>query len=344
MIILYLLLILIAFPKVKLAEFHSDYLSLKSTNAIKGIFAVLILCTHLESYLVLSNNWFDIAFLTIRDYLAQLIVAVFFFYSGYGIIYSISHKESYPQYFFRKRLLKVLLHFDFAVLCYIILQLCLDRTYSISDYLLSCIGWVSVGNSNWFIFVILALYFATFISLRITSQIKQQYKTNAIIILIAIYCALLWLVLVKTKPGMYWWFDTIATFPLGMCYAVYANRIESKLSYSKYWWPSFVFILILFLAWHRRFGVDVYGICSAIFCILITIGSMRIKLNNIILQWLGTYSFSLYIMQRWPMLILVHFGLNKDCTLFVCISIPLALMIAFLFQHLLNKIDKRLFC
>ena len=79
-------------------------MSLEATSAIKGIFAVLILYSHIESYLSISENWYDVAFTKVKNYHGQLIVAMFFFYSGYGVMFSIMRKQNYAKSFFKNRI------------------------------------------------------------------------------------------------------------------------------------------------------------------------------------------------------------------------------------------------
>lgn len=89
-------------------------------------------------------------------------------------------------------------------------------------------------------------------------------------------------------------------------------------------------------------GSDIYGVCSCLFSLLIVLSCIKVKLDNIVLQWLGTYSFSIYIMQRWPMILLTYFGVNENKWLFVTFAIPSALLTAWFFNKILNMIDKKL--
>ena len=80
---------------------------------------------------------------------------------------SYKRKPNYKKNFLRNRVLKILIHFDIAVLLYIILQFSLGKRYHFGEYMGSLIGWNTVGNSSWFIFDILALYVIFYFSLHI---------------------------------------------------------------------------------------------------------------------------------------------------------------------------------
>lgn len=342
MVILFILLAILTLCGVRYSKFHEDYLSLSATNAVKGVFAVIILYRHMPEYMHFSDSWLDQSFVAIDSYLAQLIVAMFLFYSGYGIMLSVAKKPNYIDSFFKNRIIKILTHFDIAVLSFILLQLCLGKMYSRGEYLLSWIGWFSVGNSNWFIFDILALYLITWTVLLFHTYIKRISNTS-IIFMHLLLVASLWGGLYILKPGRHWWIDTLLTYPFGMLYAVNKQRIDKFLRNTSSYFLALSALLVTFVVWHYYMWVDQYGICSCIFCMLISVLTMRFQFNNKALQWLGTYAFAIYIMQRWPMLIYVHQGWNSSSLLFVCLSIPSALSIAYLFQYLLKRLDNRFF-
>ena len=94
-----------------------------------------------------------------------------FFYSGYGVMESLKVKgNNYLNDFAKKRLGTTLLNFDVAVCCFFLLNYMIGKTLTIEDVLLSLIGWSSVGNSNWYIFVILLCYLAFYISFGISKE------------------------------------------------------------------------------------------------------------------------------------------------------------------------------
>ena len=66
-------------------------------------------------------------------------------------------------------------------------------------------------------------------------------------------------------------------------------------------------------------------------------------IGNPVLQWLGKNVFPLYILQRLPMLVLAHFGLNQNIALFMVLSLIFTLLLAWGFSACMNIIDKKLF-
>ena len=73
-----------------------DCLEKEQCNTIKGVSIALVFISHIASYVGASGYAYeafgDQAFQLIRSLLGQLIVVMFFFYSGYGIMESIENK------------------------------------------------------------------------------------------------------------------------------------------------------------------------------------------------------------------------------------------------------------
>ena len=95
----------------KRGAFFDDYSAPKQTAAINGIFSLLIFLSHSSQYLTL-NEAIDKPYSLLCMYLGQLVVATFLFFSGYGMMESISKKgQSYIKSMPSKRLFKTWYHF-----------------------------------------------------------------------------------------------------------------------------------------------------------------------------------------------------------------------------------------
>ena len=142
-------------------------MSVPQTQAIKGFFVVTVFFSHFCSY-VHFGAWYDSAIQVYCRFFGQLMVAPFLFYSGYGIFESVKKKGiEYVRALPKRRILKVLLHFDFAVLLFLLLDFVIGRPVSLSEFVLSLVAWQSIGNSNWFIFAILCAYAFAYVGLSL---------------------------------------------------------------------------------------------------------------------------------------------------------------------------------
>lgn len=338
MTILLLILVVVCLWGLRFPGYDSSYLSLDRANAIKGIFTFLILFSHLSGYVVLSDSWADVPYVRVQEHLGQLIVAMFFFYSGYGIWESFTKKPEYEKHFLGRRLLKILLHFDIAVLLFILVQAFLPVTYPVRNYYLCWIGWEDVGNSNWFIFVILCLYLIAWVAMKL-ERVFRKGGIVALIILTAGLWGCLWILAGKDR----WWVDTMAVFPLGAVVSTQKKRLETLLQRQGVpYLLSALFLLAYFVA-HHLWGIDIYGGVACLFCLVVMLFSSWIKVGNPVLAWAGKNAFTIYIIQRLPMIVFSFYGLNMHPALFMMAVIPVTFLLAEGLSRLYKRIDKRIY-
>lgn len=324
-------------------EGFDDYMSPQKTGAIKGIFVIIVLFSHVRQYVTLGTNPFHKPFNDFMLFLGQLMVVMFLFYSGYGVTLGLAKKDGYVKTLLSKRALKVLLHYDIAILIFYFVGLALGKNYSVEKLLRSFIGLDAVGNSVWFIFVILILYVITWISFRF---VKKRAVLGTAITTVLSLAAVAVLYLLKGKE--YWWYDTLLCYPLGMWYALAKPYIDKLLLKDFSRWFSVtaitltVFILLndLFPIYHK--SRKIFIPMALVFALLIVLISMRVSINNGILRWFGKRVFGIYILQRIPMLILQHFGMNESPLLFAAVSFAITIVLAEIFERCMDKLDTAL--
>ena len=338
MTILLLILVVVCLWGLRFPGYDSSYLSPDRANAIKGIFTFLILFSHLSGYIVLSDNWTDAVYVRVQEHLGQLIVAMFFFYSGYGIWESFTKKPEYEKHFLSRRFLKILLHFDIAVLLFILVQAFLPLTYPARNYYLCWIGWEDVGNSNWFIFVILCLYLIAWVAMKSDRAIKGG-GIVVLIILTAVLWGCLWFLAGKDR----WWVDTMAVFPLGAIVSTQKKRLRMLLQRRRVPYLLSAVFLLLYFAAHHFWGIDIYGGVACLFCLVVMLFSSWIKVGNPVLAWAGKNAFTIYIIQRLPMIVFSFYGLNMHPVLFMMAVIPVTFLLAEGLSRLYKRIDKRIY-
>lgn len=104
---------------------YTDYLSLPSTNCIKGIFALFVMVHHLYQYSGLFHNTYLGGILQGLGYVS---VAMFFFLSGYGLHISrrtkgIAYVKSIP----RNRMFPLYVQCVFLIVAYALLYLVIGK-------------------------------------------------------------------------------------------------------------------------------------------------------------------------------------------------------------------------
>lgn len=317
-----------------------DYMSPQKTGALKGVFVIIVVLSHLRQYITLDNSAYNLPFQKFMVFLGQLMVVVFLFYSGYGVLLGLRKKDGYAVSIITKRVPKVLLHFDIAVVIFFVLGWLTGRHYPVTKLLRSLIGIDGVGNSVWFITVILILYiitFAVFVFARkkiILGTLITTLASAAVVVLFLHF-----------RPHEYWWYDTIMCYPLGMWYAIAKERIDKALlpNFGK-WLVCTAAAIAVFIALRQlRFDMNgsriVFIFEALAFAMVIVFVSMRMSVNNSVLRWFGNHVFSVYILQRIPMIVLSFFGMNDKPFLFSAACFAITIVIAELYDRMTDKLD-----
>lgn len=316
MLIFYLVLffsMLIGF-RFKGSGYFDGFLDKRQTDTIKGFFILMVFISHallaVRSSGYSSLRCIDIIGFRIRSEFGQLIVVPFLFYSGFGVMESIKNGgQHYLNIFPRRRLLTTLMNFDVAVLCFIVLNLCMGIHMNMKQIALSFIGWNSVGNSNWYIFVILFCYSATWISGEFFPYSKTKMIALTVLIIFMGEIALSFL-----KRGSPWWYNTMLCYPTGVLFSLFKDRLT--VVFKRFYFLFFIFILSAFLflhlqVWLPDFRGLIFNLKAIFFAILIVLCSMKIKTRNAFLYWAGINVFPIYIYQRLPMRALQHWAGNQ---------------------------------
>ena len=346
MLIFYLALFGLAFWKMKFAGkgfFAEESFSRDVTDSIKGIFIWLVFFSHFASYVTYTSR-IDTLGHAISHKLGQLIVACFLFYSGYGVCEAIKKKGSgYIKPFPKNRILKTLLNFDMAVVLFLLLALVVGHDYSLKTVLLSLVAWEGVGNSNWYIFVILALYAITWLSFII---IKNNIKLAAALSTALIVALIVFLKLTRWQ----WWYDTALCYALGMWISIFKDKLLSIVTKNNFTWLGTALgaVAVFAVSYHIRYW-DALGMAAILFnplafCFMIAILLMKFKVSNKLLALSGRYTFEIYILQRLPMIFFYEIGLAKfNIYLYFVLCVGVTILLAMAFRILTNKVNELLF-
>lgn len=318
---------------MKKGAYNLDYMSVEDTKSIKGIFVLLVFVSHFVQYIELSGV-LDQAYLGFRNFLGQLVVTMFLFYSGYGIVESIKKKgQTYVADIPRKRILRVLFDFDMAIILFLIVRYLMGYSYKVKTILLSFVAWSSVGNSNWYIFVILITYLISYIAFKIFKD--DHFKAILAVSLLSIIYIL---IIRNYKPA--YAYNTLLSYGAGMWYSYYRDKIEDFLIVENNYLIAVLLVVALFLiSYLFTNSLLNYQIKSILFALLITMISMKLRVKNWILNWFGNHVFSIYILQRIPMMVFKDIGIiSNHVFLYLILCLGLTIVIALIFESITSKL------
>ena len=342
MLFIYLILFCSVLFGLKLSRkgYFDDFLDKAQTDAIKGLFVLMVFVRHCLA--VIRDTGFnprtalDTLGFRINAEFGQLVVVMFLFYSGYGVMESVKIKgKDYLDRFPRRRLLTTLLNFDVAVACFIFLNLLQGIDMNLKQIACSFAGWDSVGNSNWYIFVILYCYLATWISGVLFSGNAQKTVLMTTLLVLTGESVLSFL-----KHGQTWWYNTLLCYPAGMFLSLFKEKALAFVN--RYYLPTLLSCLAIFLFLHFQGWIPALrGLTdnaqSIAFAGIVVLASMKVKIGNRFLNWAGLCVFPIYIYQRLPMRALNFWAgstwISENPILFIVFCAAVTGLIAYSYKH-----------
>ena len=170
------------------------------------------------------------------------------------------------------------------------------------------------------------------------------YSVRGLVILTLILTiAWIWFQMRIDMPSRY--YNTIIMAPMGMLYSKYRRPIEKivmKSDITSYLTAAVMLgVYLLAFICKRDYGIEVYTVWAASFMMLLLLFTMKVRVHNDLLEWLGSHVFSIYILQRIPMIILEHFGLIETHKYMALVAVfALTIPLALVFEKLTELIIK----
>lgn len=296
--VLVLLSVSAVFRHIGRGSFMVHDFNLQRTLPIKGLLAILIVLHHLAC--VVWNQHIPI----VSEFMSWggLVVSVFFFITGYGLMQSYLQKgRGYLNGFLQHRFKKLLPSLFVATVCYLLVQSLLsgkNAFFSITE--------LAYGNpplpTSWFVFAVCFFYLIFYLAAK-TSPPKCHHQ-------IIIFC--LW-----TACGLYafilhsiqWedcWYKSIFSLGIGVTYANYEKNLKNWIMKYPQRLAYILILCFLFLCFVRLVNENlIYTNISAwkLFAYSLTplfvvffvyaLGSFR----SSILDFFGKISYEVYLVQ-----------------------------------------------
>lgn len=349
MVVFFAIVLLFAIAGLKrVNENKIDYMSVDMTNSIKGIFLCMVFFSHIWTYTDFSHPYLDAPYQLVKKITGQCIVAMFLFYSGYGIMESSKKKGmNYVKKFPVQRFLKVLLLFDCALVFFFGYRYLTGSHFGAKKIILTLIGWESIGNSNWYIFCVLWLYVFTFIAFMAFGQYHKKAVIGVFLL------SLLYMAIVCKLGKEYWWYDTILCYSYGMFFSLYRVKIERYINENFQSWLFFIMLFAIGFVtsyFYKNTSQVIYQIWVFCFVAFIVTFTMRYVIDSRFLRGGGVNLFELYILQRLPMMILQPCLVSGEMSIYtnyiyVIVCIIITVFISVLFRETISKwIQKLIDC
>ena len=315
------------------------YLARDTTATINGLFILLVMFSHFMTYLPDAGRFARLANIWMATK-GELIVATFLFFSGYGIMEQIKRRgHTYVDTFPVRRIFFVWAKFVAAVTVFLVIGLLTRRAMTLSQVLLSYLGLSSIGNSSWYIFAILLMYIVTYFAFKICGQ-----HTRAAFAVMLALSLVYSVVAFKTLPDYY--FETILCYFAGMVLSRYKSGFDVHVGRS---WATYLSVAALtaivfvgtYLTCARTTGLvhyAMYEIAAIAFAMLFVLLTMKFRLHNPLLRYMGgSAMFSIYVLQRIPMMFGSQTVLLGHPELFFVFVAVVTVILGWLFDRVVDQ-------
>jgi len=185
--------------------------------------------------------------LQVMEYGGFILVAIFYFISGYGLVYGLQHKTNYLHGFLKKRLIHVLLPYWMVNVVLIIIYIILGKNITPLDIVLTLLG-LDMITGTWFVTSILIMYILFYISFMLSKRIESDELINGatgkcglifLTVFVLIYCACCLLLNLNSV-----WTASISAFLFGCYYHKFRDDLEAW--FRKKWGLKFLISLAVF--------------------------------------------------------------------------------------------------
>ena len=313
---------------------HDDFFA--QSKMIKAAACLFIILHHLTQKTTIYGN-IDKGPIGIFNDMGYMLTAVFFFFSGYGLITSLFSKRDYLDSFLIKRLPSVLLPFWLVNIIYMLInRFVFGQREGIIEILKDFFGLQLVNGNGWFIIEITVIYLMFFVIFRLVKN-----RNAALAILCMAVLVIIPYVLTRghkadgAKEAWFqgeWWGNSTVTFILGMLYARFKDAWDAF--FKKHYYPKLVITAVLAVLMHivavivnwsmgyyhgkmpsavrdAVVTIIVQNIDTCVFVTLILLLSMKISLGNRFIRFISGSSLELYLIHG-AVLELVFFKVDTE--------------------------------
>ena len=333
-----------AIPIKGAAESNYNYLSIESTDNVKGVFILLVFLNHIAIKTGVYSSDFVLNTVYAKlfvSFINQAVVSLFMLYSGYAVMLCIDKKgNSYIKTFPKNRILKTLFNFDIIILIYLsVILIFLHKSIIVKKILLSFIAWETLGYSFWYIFTILILYIITYLSFCLFKDKKKAVISVALLTIIYI------IVMHCFTNKLQLWYDTSLIYSAGMASYLIRDKAESLLTKKK---QNYIYAVLLLLTVYLLFVVIGNNLILVMakylaFALLILFISMKFRLKNVFTEYCGKSLLYIYLLQGLVFIVLDYFDMKKYPIMYGVISVSATFAIIPPVKFLITKLDNLLF-
>ena len=316
-----------------------DYLSIENCTSMRGIAAIGIVLHHLSERIQGDSlfRWLAV--------IGYILVAFFFFLSGYGLMAQYrKKKDAYLTGFLRKRVLYLIIIYLLDIALYSFFDALVGKPHTIGEIFKS-IFISGIARNSWYLIVLIGVYFVFWIIFKVFKNTTDNIKIFSVFLaqlFFAVCC-----IVFEISPT---WYYSNFGLTVGMLYCRYRSEIDKQLE--RRYAVSLIIIAITYCVLYsfppliERFGAGKYSLLIRSFCrllsspmsaILIVVLSYNFNPSAILWRKIGEVSFEVFLLHG-----LVFTFLRSDIlfvqsdALWTVLTVVISIICAFP-AHWLNK-------
>ena len=284
-------------------------------------------------------------------YIGFIVVATFFFFSGYGLMYNLEHKKDYLKTFFPKRFLSIFVPFWIVPAICIVVYAILGQPFTWWECLLGFLGARTVTGC-WFVTTILIFYVLFFVSFSLCEKGKLGHTAPIVMVSagLLVYCLILYFLDEHSSQTA-----SVFAFVFGLTYSKFANKLTAWLK-QRYVIKLLLSAVAFAVLYVGRIGLDYIGIqhellhmflrnvVSIAFVFMLICILHGIDFHNKVLLWFADISYAVYIVHS-VLMAMLGFSLMKKPEIYVLIMVFGTIISSFVItvasNFILKKLNKR---
>lgn len=276
-------------------------------------------------------------------------VALFFFFSGWGIAFGYKNKKEYMRMFLYKRLPKIIIPFFSAHVIYFIVKSIKGIQFNFFDIIEGMLGNCNIVDNSWYP-VSIIIFYIVFWAIFSRYTWSRKTKLMSLVILIGIITFIEILVVGKKQD---WWFISNFAFVLGVVIQMYDPEFKYWKQYIFYGILAYGIGYVLIPVCAMITGSYYYGIYvlaanlrSASITLLTILIVLFLRRKSKIMEILGAYSYEIYLMHGlFIWLFNSVCSIANMCLLLIFVigcTVPCAIILNYIDQFWIKKIDKKI--
>ncbi len=217
-IILLVFVLLIVFSFIFNKNKSLDYLSVEQTTSLRGIAAIGIVMHHMSER---THGGMFFGYLAMIGY---LLVALFFFLSGYGLLVQYKKRNDYLKNFLLTRVGYLIIVYTLDVILYALCGSITGKEHNIG-FVFKTYFTSGVALNAWYMIAQMLFYIAFFVCFTVFKNKDTVFKIFTVFL-----CQVLFLTFcLITKASSTWYLSNFG-FSLGLLWAEYKSKIDAFLS------------------------------------------------------------------------------------------------------------------